>query len=710
MKGIKNRLVGLFKTGKLDKKISVAVGGVVLACMTVMIIASATLSSAFLKESINEEFSKLAAKNGVTVQNILDTASNTATNIQSYIEGQYELYEKEGYNGTVEKSKLYTVMLQKMNKETEDYILNTAWSTVGNSKYIAGIGVFFEPKQFDPGITDYTVYVSDDDAVNKSCQSYGKYSDYGSQDYYVEAKEKKDSVFTKPYEDQGIMMVTASFPILSNGEVKGIIVVDININNFDELESTHSNYKTMFAQVLMADGTIVYDSESDDYTGQTMLDLIGETQYAKIQKNIDKGESFSVNTKKADGSYVTRYYTPINALNETWWATSALNRSDLSKRSYYLVAFMIIITIISLVVIVFFARKTIVGFIKPINHVVGASRQLTAGDFDIDIQAQSEDEIGELSGAFSNAAITLRSIIQDMKGILGEMANSNFNISPNVEYPGEFDSIEKSLFAVVEDLSKTMLEINNISEQVASNADNISQGALALTEGATDQSSAVQELQATITSVSEEVGRNADGAKDANEKAKIVGEDITITNESMQEVVNAMNLINESSEKINAIINTINDIAGQTNLLALNASIEAARAGDAGKGFAVVATQVGELATQSAEAAKDSTTLIANTIQAVEKGKTLVDVAAEKLVHSAEQTQALVAEIAQISVASEQQAVALREVLTASEQIAAVVEENTAMAEESSASSEELAAQADKLKELISVFKLYEKR
>lgn len=153
-----------------------------------------------------------------------------------------------------------------------------------------------------------------------------------------------------------------------------------------------------------------------------------------------------------------------------------------------------------------------------------------------------------------------------------------------------------------------------------------------------------------------------------------------------------------------SIINTINDIATQTNLLALNASIEAARAGEEGRGFAVVATQVGNLAAQSAEAAKNSNDLIGQAMKAAEEGKRIVDETAAKLLASVGKTNELVKSIGEISEASETQAEALNQISEATNQIAAVVEENTAMAEESSASSEELANQAQKLKELVEVF------
>ena len=697
-----------FKNQGLGYKISVATALLLVICLSIMIIISASLVANSLNKTVNGEFEGIATQNGLTVQNIMDTASNAATMLQDYMLERYDEYAKNGYNGVVEKSEVYDIELQQMNKKIEEFLLSVARSTVQSSDGIAGVGVFFEPDAFDPAIKDYTVYVSEDDAKNGTVQSYGSYDSYGSQNYYKNAAQTKQDCFTDPYEDQGIHMVSASFPIVYNDETQGVILVDINIDTFSQLRSTDSKYPSMYVDVLDQNGVMIYDSESNSYIGQSLKDLISQKEYAKIQAGIDTNQSFHVSTKKDDGSSIVRYYAPIQAAGQTWWAASALSKRDLNKSTIILVLLMIAISVATLVIIIVISGRLLRRYIRPIHDVMDVADKLAQGDFSVSVQSEYHDEIGTLADTFTEMASRLRLSIADITRGLKEMAASNFNIAPEVEYVGDFKEIEVALSTVLKDLSHTLREINEASELVASNSGQISEGAQSLTEGATDQASSVDELQSTIATVSEQVQKNAENANLANDKAKIVGDGIMQSNEQMQQVVHAMETINESSKQISSIINTINDIASQTNLLALNASIEAARAGEAGKGFAVVATQVGTLAAQSSEAAKNSSELIIQAMNAVEEGKQVVDQTAEKLLESVDKTKELVVNIGEISAASENQAEALNQISQAANQIAAVIEENTAMAEESSASSEELAAQAEKLKTLVSVFQLLE--
>lgn len=697
-----------FRDKNLSYKISVAVSLLLVICLTVMIAISATIAGKSLSNTVSGEFEGIAAENGLKVQEVIDTAANTANIIQDYVLDKYADYGKNGYSGATEKSAIYDVELQEMNKQIETFLISIANSTVEMNEQIDGVGIFFEPDAFDPGIKDYTVYVNTDDIAKRTARSYGAYSSYSSQAYYKNAATSQKASFTDPYEEQGIKMFSASFPIVYNGKTQGVILVDINIDKFSNLRTTDSKYPNMYVDIVNDQSMIIYDSESSDYIGTRLDSLIPSKEYAKIQSGIDKGESFSVSTKKDDGSSIVRYYTPIDAAGETWWATSALSKADLSKSTVQLVLIMILCTLITLIVIIISSTRLLRNYIHPINDVVAVADKLAMGDFSVSIEAVYHDEIGNLADTFSQMAARLRLIIKDITRGLTEMASGNFNIAPEAENVGDFKAIETALTTVITDLSNTLREINETAETVAENSGQISDGAQALTEGATDQASSIEELQSIITNVSEQVQKNAEYANDANEKAKVVGTEITSSNDQMQKVVAAMETISESSQQISGIISTINDIASQTNLLALNASIEAARAGEAGKGFAVVATQVGTLAAQSAEAAKNSGELILEAMRAVDEGKSIVDETARTLLASVSKTDALVENIGEISAASDKQAQALDQISEAASQIAAVIQENTAMAEESSASSEELAAQAEKLKDLVGVFKLLE--
>ena len=121
------------------------------------------------------------------------------------------------------------------------------------------------------------------------------------------------------------------------GKRRVIILVDINLDTFSQLRAKDSKYPSMYVDVLASDITMVYDSESMDYVGVRLDTLIDSKEYAKIQAGIDTGKSFNVSTKKDDGTSLVRFYSPVEAAGQVWWAASALSKSDLNRRTVILV-------------------------------------------------------------------------------------------------------------------------------------------------------------------------------------------------------------------------------------------------------------------------------------------------------------------------------------------------------------------------------------
>ncbi|WP_170313590.1 methyl-accepting chemotaxis protein [Lacrimispora amygdalina] len=342
----------------------------------------------------------------------------------------------------------------------------------------------------------------------------------------------------------------------------------------------------------------------------------------------------------------------------------------------------------------------------PLKEIQNAAGEFAKGNLHTAITYESGDEIGQAAQGLRVSMEKIRCYIMEIDCAMEQMAGGNFNVDFSSEFIGDFKNIESSLHCFTEKISRSFEEINEAANQVSDGSSQISESARYLAVGAENQAGIAGRLSESVTRITEQIGENAELTKEIQMEMERITQNISTENQNMQEMVSAMSTIKKTSEEISKMIVTIDDIAMQTNLLALNASIEAARAGEAGKGFAVVAGQVSLLASQSKEAAKNSSDLIEASLKAVEEGTVIADRAAGNLNGVAKESSQIMDKVRSIAKASMDQADSAKIIENGIGQISMEVDKSAASAEENSASSEELAGQAQNLKDLIGQFQL----
>lgn len=368
----------------------------------------------------------------------------------------------------------------------------------------------------------------------------------------------------------------------------------------------------------------------------------------------------------------------------------------------------LIFGILSVVVSIGFAMYITHSITVPISELEHAAENIADGELDISISYRSRDELGGLAESMRRTVNRISILIGDLSEVLRQLSEGRFDIEfqNEEEYIGVFYPLLMSIRQTTMELSDTMKQISSSSEQVSSGAEQVSYGAQALAVGSGEQAATVEKLASTMDGISKQIANNAKDAADVNKKAELVGQEAEESNVRMENLLGAMDNINDSSSQIKQIIDTIEEIAFQTNILALNAKVEAARAGASGKGFAVIADEIQALSSKSKEATTSTSELVERSQKAVEEGVVSAKKTAESLQNVVTGIRNIASTIDKISEASMEQAESVEQVNQNISQISSIVQSNSATAEESAAASEELSGQAETLRHLVGAFRL----
>ncbi|NLH01730.1 MAG: HAMP domain-containing protein, partial [Clostridiales bacterium] len=344
--------------------------------------------------------------------------------------------------------------------------------------------------------------------------------------------------------------------------------------------------------------------------------------------------------------------------------------------------------------LLFFISRKVVSPLGKLAQVTGA---IANGNLDVEMTYRSNDEIGVVCDSMRQTVSRLKdyiAYIDEIAGVLKQIADGDLNFNLNQEYTGEFARLKDALLQIQKNLVNTIREIIEASERVSAGTHEISEATQMLSQGAISQSASIEEISGNIAEMQKLItdgAKNLSAARELSDKTSLAIEE---DSRRMQEMSEAMEEIGTASAEISKIIKTVEDIAFQTNILALNAAVEAARAGAAGKGFSVVADEVRNLANKSSEARKNTAELIERSLQAVERGKRVVSATTEAMKQVVEDVGETAVVINGVADKSAEEVRFIDSITEAVEQVAGVVTSNSSMSEETAAKCAELFEEA----------------
>ena len=298
--------------------------------------------------------------------------------------------------------------------------------------------------------------------------------------------------------------------------------------------------------------------------------------------------------------------------------------------------------------------------------------------------------------------------ISEAAEVLQSVAAHDLTARMKGEYKGEFARIKDGLNSAVVNLDNALGQVSIVAEQVSASSADISSGAQSLAGRANDQAASLQEVSGSLHQLASMTDQNAASAKEAKDLSEITRQSTELGVENMKHLSSAIDRIKGSADATAKIVKTIDEIAFQTNLLALNAAVEAARAGDAGKGFAVVAEEVRNLAMRSAEAAKNTASLIDESVENAKGGVATNKEVLKNLVKINDLTKGASAMMAQIAAASEQQSTGIENINSTVDNMDHTTQQVASTAVESASAAEELLGQAEEMRNMVSAFRLTE--
>lgn len=349
-------------------------------------------------------------------------------------------------------------------------------------------------------------------------------------------------------------------------------------------------------------------------------------------------------------------------------------------------------------------QRTIQNLMEETHGLVDAARhgQLSMRGQDNRYEGAFRQLVASINGMLD----TIVAPVREASRVLGQIAERDLTSRVQGNYEGDFDHLKEAINTAVRNLDEALSHVAAGADQVAAASEQISHGSQGLASSTSQQAASIEEVSASVQQMASMAHQNSSNSREARAMADNARHSADAGMDSMRKLAEAVDKIRESSDSTARILKTIDEIAFQTNLLALNAAVEAARAGDAGKGFAVVAEEVRNLAMRSAEAARNTASLIEDSVRNARAGVDITGEVSTRLQEIHQHNTRVSEVMAEIAAASEQQTQGIDQVTRAIDELNRTTQHAAATSEESASAAEELSGQAAEMRATVSNFRL----